>query len=66
MGTHEGWNKARPIGQYYQERKARGEKLSDAIEALSFVDLRQAAYGDWRLYVDEDGNYWEDYESIGD
>jgi len=33
---------------------------------LKFIDMRWAAYGDWYLYRDTDGNYWADYRSIGD
>lgn len=57
---HEGWDKARPIEEYFKET---GRPVWDS--GLMVVDREMAAYGDWTLYVDEDGNYWEDYFSIG-
>lgn len=61
---HEGWNKAKHITLYYNSHK--GESVSELWRKLHFVDMMQAAYGDWTLYVDDDGNYWEDFFSIGD
>ena len=57
---HEGWNQARPVAEYY---KKTGRPYNSG---LTVVDREMAAYGDWTLYRDEDGNYWEDYFSIGD
>lgn len=57
----DGWKKARPIERYYKET---GRPVWDS--GLSLVDVKMEAYGDWYLYEDEDGNYWEEYCSIGD
>jgi len=64
MRTHEGWAKARDIKEFHKKHK--GEKYNEYMKKLTFVELDQAAYGDWTLYVDEDGEYYEDYYSIGD
>lgn len=61
---HDGWSKARHISHYYAAHK--GENITDPWRKLHFVDMAQAAYGDWKLYVDDDGNYWEEFFSIGD
>ena len=64
MRTHEGWKQARDIKQFHAKHK--GERYNEYTKKLTFVELDQAAYGDWTLYVDEDGEYYEDYFSIGD
>lgn len=66
MRTHEGWSKARPLKEFFADRKSRGESWGQATEHLKFLEISQEAYGDWRLYVDDNGNYYEDYFSIGD
>lgn len=66
MRTHEGWNQAQPVDKYYKAGTERGEKYSQMRDRLTHIECEQAAYGDWHLYQDEDGNYWEDYFSIGD
>lgn len=62
--THEGWSKAKDIKRFHEKHK--GEKYGEYIRHLHFVEGQQAAYGDWSLYVDDDGEYYEDYFSIGD
>ena len=52
------WSEARPIAEYLNRVKS--------YKGLTFVDRKMSAYGDWTLYVDESGNYWEEYDSIGD
>lgn len=52
------WDKARPIREYFAAHPS--------IYGLTFVDCKQAAYGDWYLYRDTEGNYWEEFNSIGD
>lgn len=64
MRTHEGWAKAKDIREFYAKHK--GERYSEYMKKLTFVELDQAAYGDWTLYVDEEGEYYENYFSIGD
>lgn len=62
--THEGWQKARDICEFHKMHK--GEKYSEYMKNVSFVELSQEAYYDYTLYVDGDGNYWEDSFYIGD
>ena len=62
--THEGWNKARDIRFFYEAHK--GEKYRDFKKLIKVVEVEQAAYGDWTLYVDDHGNYYDDYFDIGD
>jgi hypothetical protein len=57
---------AKPVDQYYKEQAAKGIRYGDASMKLKQVDYIMAAYGDWNLYQDEDGNLWEEYFSIGD
>lgn len=54
------WRSARDLKYYFKETD--GAKRSD----LEWVDMKMAEYGDWNLYRDKNGNYWEDYMSIGD
>jgi len=61
---HEGWKAARPIDEFHKLHK--GERYADYMQQLHVVDVHQAAYGDWTLYVDDTGNYWESYFSLGD
>lgn len=61
---HDGWRKAKDIAEFHKAHK--GIRLSQYIDELHFVELDQAAYGDWTLFVDDDGNYYEDYFPIGD
>ena len=56
------WEKARPIDEFYKVHK--GERYSEL--GLELVDSRMEAYGDRNLYRDREGNYWEEYFSIGD
>ena len=58
MTQEEKWAKARPLRIYLEAHRD--------MTGLTFVERRWAAYGDWTLYVDEDGNYWEEFDSIGD
>lgn len=60
----EAWNKARDIRHYYNTHK--GQTYSQLRKGLKLLDSRMEAYGDRLLFVDTDGNYWEDYFSIGD
>jgi len=62
--THEGWSKAKDIDEFH--RQHRGEKYSEYMKNLSFVEMSQEAYHDRTLYVDTEGNYWEDSYYIGD
>lgn len=62
---HEGWNKAREI-RYYYNGKAKGLTFCKAQKGLAMVDCIMEAYGNRLLFVDADGDYWEDYYSIGD
>lgn len=62
--AHEGWRVARPIEEYHKQHA--GERYADYMGRLHVVDTKQAAYGDWTLYADDSGNYWESYFSIGD
>lgn len=62
--AHEGWEKAVDIKKFYEAHK--GEKYEDYSKKLHFIQREWAAYGDWDLYVDDDGNYYEEYTSIGD
>ena len=61
---HEGWNKARDIRYFFEEHQS--ESYTQLRKRLKFIESRMEAYGDRILYVDSDGNYWEDYYSIGD
>lgn len=58
------WSKAKPLKEFFKAHS--GETWGQATEHLKFLEIRQEAYGDRRLYVDDDGNYWEDYFPIGD
>lgn len=58
MALSEKWRSAKPLKQYFQ--------VTPSMDGLTFVDRRWAEYGDWILYVDENGNYWEEFDSIGD
>lgn len=51
----EAWAKAQDIRRY-----------KGALSDLELVDVGMDAYGDWKLYKDKDGNFWEEYFSIGD
>lgn len=62
---HEGWNKAREMRYYYSE-KCKGMSFSKAQKGLTYIDCIMEAYGNRLLFVDRDGDYWEDYYSIGD
>lgn len=62
--THEGWNKAKDISEFHKIHK--GERYSEYMKNLSFVEVSQEAYHDRTLYVDTEGNYWEDSYYIGD
>lgn len=64
MERHEGWHKAQDIKVFYEAHK--GERYNDYMKLLRLVEIEQTAYGDWRLYVDNNENYYEDYFSIGD
>ena len=57
---------AKPVDQYYREQAAKGIRYGDASMKLKLIESCFAAYGDWNLYQDEDGNLWEEYFSIGD
>lgn len=57
---------AKPVDKYYREQAEKGIRFIDASEKLKLVDHVMAAYGDWNLYRDDDGNLWEEYFSIGD
>ena len=64
MRTHEGWEKAMDIKQFHAKHK--GEKYNEYTKKLTFVELSQEAYYDYSLFVDDEGNYWEDSFYIGD
>ena len=57
---------AKDVDQYYREHIAKGEKFSDASKKLRLVDVAWGLFGDWWLYVDEDGNRWQEYLKRGD
>lgn len=57
---------AKKVDLYYKEQAEKGIKFGDAMKSLELVRVEMAAYGDWYLYRDKDGNLWEDYFSIGD
>ena len=56
----------RDVSEYYKEQSKKGVKFAEASMKLKRIDYVMAAYGDWYLYEDEDGNRWQDYFSIGD
>ena len=62
--SHDGWGKARDLTEFHKMH--RGEKYSEYMKAIHVVDVQQCAYGDWTLYVDDEGNYDKSYFSIGD
>ena len=64
MRTHEGWKKAKDINQFHAKHK--GEKYFEFRMKLAFVEVSQEAYYDYSLFVDDEGNYWEDSFYIGD
>ena len=57
---------AKPVDQYFKQQYENGVKYAEASEKLELIDHQMAAYGDWNLYRDPDGNLWEEYFSIGD
>ena len=57
---------AKSVDQYYRLQAAKGVRYGDASMKLKLIESYFAAYGDWNLYQDEDGNLWEEYFSIGD
>ena len=63
---HEGWGKAQDINKYYEQCNQRGETFMQMKKRLTHIETDMAAYGDWHLYMDTDGNYWEEFFSIGD
>ena len=63
---HEGWSKSRDINYYYLDGKEKGLTYSEMRNKLTYLGSEMEAYGDRHLFVDEDGNYWEEYFSIGD
>ena len=63
---HEGWSKARDVKEYYKACQEKGIMYSQAKKSLTRIKYEMGAYGDWNLYQDADGNYWESYFSIGD
>ena len=66
MKRHEGWDTARDIAYYFMESAEKGVGVTEAWHELTHVDSYMGAYGDYHLYVDADGKYWEDFFSIGD
>ncbi len=66
MTRHEGWNEAHDIRYYFDRRAKNGVGVVEAWKELTHVDSYMGAYGDYHLYVDADGKYWEDFFSIGD
>lgn len=59
-----GWMKAKDISGWHEKNK--GKKYSAYMKKLLFIELRQEAYHDRILYVDTNGNYWEESFYIGD
>ena len=57
---------AKPIDKYYEAGRKEGKTYSEMRNNLTPIEYYQAAYGDWTLYRDTEGNLWEDYFSIGD
>lgn len=55
---NEKWLSAKPLKEYL--------RVTRSMDKLTFVDRRWEPYGDQTLYVDENGNYWEEFDSIGD
>ena len=62
--SHDGWSKAMDLTEFHKMH--RGERYSEYMKTIHVVGVQQCAYGDWTLYVDDDGNYYESYFSIGD
>lgn len=56
--TSELWKKAKPISEWYKKKRPWSE--------MKYVDSEMAAYGNWYLYVDADGEFYKEYTSIGD
>ena len=54
------------IDKYYEAGKKHGKTYTQMQGALTRIEVYQAAYGDWTLYRDDDGNLWEAYTSLGD
>ena len=52
--------------RYYYSEKCKDMSLSKAQKGLTMIDCIMEAYGNRLLFVDRDGDYWEDYYSIGD
>ena len=71
-GGHEGrkghimWENAKPIERYYKVGKEAGLTYLQMQKKLHVIDYRMAEYGDWTLFRDDEGNLWEEYQSIGD
>lgn len=64
MTTKEKWLSAKPIEQFWQ--KHRSEPYRNARRLLHCLDTQMAAYGNWYLYEDDNGDCYEEYFSIGD
>lgn len=60
----DGWNKATDIRHFFD--KHAGERYNDFMQSLKLVDVREEAYRNWMLFRDADGNWYDDYVSIGD
>ena len=52
--------------EYFKEQEKKGVRFVDALAKLKRIDYAMAAYGDWYLYEDDEGNRWQEYFSIGD
>lgn len=66
MRTAIGWNEAKDISKYYAECRAKRIPFRDWSQKLTHVECDMGCYGDWNLYRDDQGRYWESYFSIGD
>lgn len=57
---------AKSVHEYYEEQRKKGVKFVEAMDKLKLIEYHMAAYGDWCLYQDEEGNLWEEYFGIGE
>lgn len=66
MRKHEGWSTAQPVDIYYKEGAKHSASYREMRSRLTHIETDIASFGDWQLYKDEEGNYWEEYYSVGD
>lgn len=59
-------NQSRDIRYFEKPLYDSGLTYRQVMDKLTYVGTIQAAYGDYSIYRDEDGNLWNSYFSIGD